>query len=625
MLALSAVVVAAFAARAGTASAAGPARRVVYLDDGEKVARDARHELPSSPWATGEIDLFALAGETVAFQAVLDVGAEPVGQATASLAFGPLPGARVATFAERFVPIVRPSGNDREPGSLAFTPRAAPPASGSRSFVGGFADPLVPGAAATAPAGERGAIWIDVAIPSDARAGTYRAILEVKDDQAVLDRRPVVLRVVESADRAARVLAYDNRAITVYYDPATLAKRMGAAVRDRAEVQLRQLLHAHGLSAIHEVTSPEPSTSTALDDAALDGTLYTNARGYEGPGEGVGEGIFAIGAYGALGDPSLEKAEIVGRFAKRLREARVFETTETFVYAVDEDCSSPRARAWRDQLAFVADAKGVRVGATCGNDPMEQAADLVMMTADRYDPAKARAASAKAKRVWAYNGQRPYAGPMMLDVPAVDLRANAWIAARYDVVRWFYWESIFWLDSNRGGKGGALGHDPFATAETFHNGGGDHANGDGILLYPGTQSPPMTDLGTPMLLPSVRLKNLRRGAQDLGWVRLARERNPDATEVVVRSMIPRALRDVKDEPATWPERGASWLDARRRLLAILEGPVVAAAPKQPETPQPLDGPTRGWAGTAALGALGALAALAAIVRGLLKSRRGRPS
>ena len=29
--------------------------------------------------------------------------------------------------------------------------------------------------------------------------------------------------------------------------------------------------------------------------------------------------------------------------------------------------------------------------------------------------------------------------------------------------------------------------DPFDEAETFHNDDGDWANGDGVLLYPGTQ------------------------------------------------------------------------------------------------------------------------------------------
>jgi hypothetical protein len=127
-----------------------------------------------------------------------------------------------------------------------------------------------------------------------------------------------------------------------------------------------------------------------------------------------------------------------------------------------------------------------------------------------------------------------------------------------------------------------------------------------------------------LVLPSVRLKNLRRGAQDLGWLRLAREHNPDATDEVVRSMIPRALHDMKDEPATWPARGTNWLEARHRLLEILDGPARPAAPKKPEAPREAASARPGCAGMSTLGALAVLAALA-FARGILKSRRNRPS
>ena len=187
--------------------------------------------------------------------------------------------------------------------------------------------------------------------------------------------------------------------------------------------------------------------------------------------------------------------------------------------------------------------RDVRVGATCGDDPVTQRSDLVMMTAPDYSPGRARIAKDAGKWVWAYNGQRPYAGALMLDVPATDLRANAWIAARYDVDRWFYWESTYWFDDNRGGEGGWDGFDPFVVAETFHNAAGDHANGDGILVYPGRQvGRGMKDFGVDDVFASVRLKNLRRGIQDAGYSALARAVDPDATNAIVRRMVPACAR-----------------------------------------------------------------------------------
>jgi len=364
-----------------------------------------------------------------------------------------------------------------------------------------------------------------------------------------------------------RTLPYPGAAIMAYYDPENLTRRIGSA--PAIEASLRHVLHAHHVSAIHEVTRVEGMG--AFDDDALRGALFTRARGYDGPGAGAGEGVFAIGAYGALKDPDAAKAELVARFAAHVEALGVADRTDVFVYAVDEKCDSPRPAAWRDALAG-GGAPRVLVGATCNRDPKAQAASLVMMTSDGYVPSRAASAG---KPVWVYNGIRPHAGPMMLDVPAVDLRANAWIAARYGVPRWFYWESTFWFDDNRGGKGGARGFDPFEVAETFHNQDGDYDNGDGILVYPGHQGDGMHDEGIAGVVPSVRLKNVRRGAEDAAYIALARAvSRADADEVVER-MIPRALGEASGG-AAWPERGAAWLAARRDLADIIDGNAPAS-------------------------------------------------
>jgi hypothetical protein len=161
---------------------------------------------------------------------------------------------------------------------------------------------------------------------------------------------------------------------------------------------------------------------------------------------------------------------------------------------------------------------------------------------------------------------------MMLDVPAVDLRANAWIAARYGVARWFYWESTYWFDDGRGGARPDGGFDPFAVAETFHDADGDWANGDGILVYPGKQiARGMIDYGSMTVFASVRLKNLRRGIEDAAYIALAREADRAAADAIVRRVIPRALANAPEgSRAAWPERGAAWIEARRALAAIAE-------------------------------------------------------
>ena len=76
---------------------------------------------------------------------VLEAGDEAIEDARVLL--GPLltrDGVRldadVEMFVERFLVVERPSGNDRSPGSLAFTAKSAL----GGAFVGAVADPLVP-------------------------------------------------------------------------------------------------------------------------------------------------------------------------------------------------------------------------------------------------------------------------------------------------------------------------------------------------------------------------------------------------------------------------------------------------------------------------------------------------
>jgi hypothetical protein len=575
--ALALVVVAVVAALALSPSRADaePATaraRVVVLDDGEKVARDRDHPLAPGPWPSGTIDLFAMRGETIALQVVIEAAAREVEGAHAVIGAlyteegSPLD-AVVDLFAERFVAITRASGGVVGNESLAFTAKAAP-----RGYVGWMADALVPfdvaGDLRIAPE-TRGAIWIDVTVPAAARPGTYRGALLVRDDGGEIDARTIALRVVD------RDLPYAAAKTMIYYDAANLAARMGDA---RAERDLRHLLHAHHVSAIHPVNDRR---DVAIDLEALSGEAFTPARGYRGPGEGIGERVFAIGSYGSLGEPGARALDAVDSVARLLRERGVFDATDTFVYAVDEECESPWGARWVDLARRRTAMRGVRVGVTCGRDPVAQAADLVMMTPEDLVPARARIAKATRDQwVWAYNGRRPFAGAMVLDVPAVDLRANAWIAARYDVDRWFYWESTFWRDANEGGRGrasGDAGFDPFVVAETFHNADGDWSNGDGILVYPGAQrgvaadGAAMTDFGVSGVFPSVRLKNVRRGVEDAGYIALARVVDRARADAIVRRVVPRALALAPStKRAAWPERGAAWIEARRALLALIE-------------------------------------------------------
>ena len=329
---------------------------LVVLDDGERVARDKDHPLPPSPWQD-EVSLFAMRGETVAVQAVVESDARLHGVHATFEAFKSMDGRelapRIDVYAEQFVHVLRPSGNEKEPGSLAFTADAAPD---PRETTGWLANPLVP-ADADLARGDRAALWINLTVPEAAPPGTYASTLLVSSAEGAIGARKVTLRVID------RDMPWAAQKTMVYYEPENLERRMGDTA---AEIELRQVLHAHRVSAIRELADP---SAIELDLRALSGELFTMPQGYDGPGQGIGEGVFAIGAYGALGAPSAAHLAKAAAFANRLREAGRMQDTQIFLYAIDETCKSPWAGEWRDLFARSDAMRGVRVGVTCGDEP----------------------------------------------------------------------------------------------------------------------------------------------------------------------------------------------------------------------------------------------------------------
>jgi hypothetical protein len=206
--------------------------------------------------------------------------------------------------------------------------------------------------------------------------------------------------------------------------------------------------------------------------------------------------------------------------------------------------------------------------------------------------------------VWIYNGQRPESDAFFTDTPATALRANGWIAAMAGIDRWFYWETTFWYDDNHGGHGP---YDPFTTAETFHNSGGDYCEGDGVLVYPGKQVDAFTDhsIGIDGVIASIRLKNLRRGIEDAGYYQLAHAADAAKAEAVATTLLPTVLSAaIDDSPVSWPVSGQTWFDARKALLALIpqQAPVVESGGADAGAGAGVDDPGAGAKGDTDAGA-----------------------
>lgn len=547
----------------GRAGHAAP--KVWAEDDGTRIS-------PSTSWSEldirrkARVDLFALRSETIAFQIAIRSGSLPLDGVTVEI----LPSSIAVnhhaldeTWIERFVvhPIqaIEPTRNGwlNHEETLAWSTAQAKP-SDAPLWIPDALIPIdhAPGWAAyplRIKPHQTACVWIDLHVPENAEEGLYSARIIVRDRDDVIASLPLRLEV-----KGAQ-LPFKAVKTAVFYDPAMLDARVG---KGPTELRLWQLFHRHHLT-------PMLSAKTVADihrlRPAIDGKAFRHEHGYTGPGRTKGNDVLVLGAYGALGEPNDAS---LARLHALTAELRLFpEPPFVFLYAIDEQCESDRAARWRRRLRSSGDPAiyGLRVGESCHLFSAGRAADVVLVPSTSFRAEDADEARSGGKWLWVYNGQRPRSGPLMLDASPLDLRVNGWIAAAFDVDRWFYWESTFWADSNSGGRGPV---NPFATADSFHNSAGDVALGDGLLVYPGRQLDfPEHSAGTDDVFPSVRLKHLRRGIQDAGYVALVASQDPELAEGIVRSVLPRALDEVSrlDRPASWSDDSAPFLAGRRML------------------------------------------------------------
>jgi hypothetical protein len=192
------------------------------------------------------------------------------------------------------------------------------------------------------------------------------------------------------------------------------------------------------------------------------------------------------------------------------------------------------------------------------------------------------------KEFYLYNGTRPSQGTFALEDDGVALRELAWAQYLKGVQRWFYWQSTYYNDFH-GGRGQI---NVFNTAATFSGAtsanpvfgevGKGHANGNGVLFYPGTDLVYSKDsYGVSGPIASLRLKFWRRGIQDVDYLVLANKIDPAATQSILHKMVPKALWDygVSDpNDPTWVATDISWSinpndweSARSALAHIIDG------------------------------------------------------
>jgi hypothetical protein len=100
----------------------------------------------------------------------------------------------------------------------------------------------------------------------------------------------------------------------------------------------------------------------------------------------------------------------------------------------------------------------------------------------------------------------------------------------------------------------------------------DFGNGDGVLFYPGRMPfYPEQDRGLDQLLPSIRLKNIRRGQQDAVIMGMVEKKHGREKVIgIIQKVLPKAMSEVKmTDTVQWSQHGSDYDKVRAELLELL--------------------------------------------------------
>ncbi len=531
------------------------------------------------------VTLDAAANETVSFQVVVDVRSgepAPLTVAWSALAAGrdTIDASNITAFRGWPVRVTH-----YPPWYLRLVDEAPRPT--------GFYDALVPLAAPRLgqpfglKAGERLALWVDVHVPRTARAGRYTGRLAVRSGEEEAWSIALAVNVYDFVLPDARPIAavggFDHQALFAGlirhegqpYVPTHLDRRnpvvrrgltalrhlMTLAHRHRIDLfdqRIRPLLKRDMFGKVHldwddydaivlpylEGTAfedrlgvpawPVPLTETWPDPAhyggrhsdayatTVGGLLVECRRHFAGSLESA-ERMFIWPYRGEIAAGAYEP------FARLARIARAADRDTPILCQLPQE--PPKLTGWRVP------------------EDMKALVDIAAPRAEWFDPLAARLAPRPEHRlvgVWLSPGTPPYLPSLGVIATPADVRAIPWFAAKYHCTGLFLPEVLHW---------GPEPFEPTASAQTR-------------LFYPGTIA------GLEEALPSVRLKRLRRGLQDIMylWVLQQRQRSEVArtvTDAMARYAGLNAAGDHYLDPRLdgWVQDPAAWDQARRLLAA----------------------------------------------------------
>ena len=564
--------------------------KVWALGDGEKVFRDdLMHpdKNNNSVWDGKTIRLKGLFNEVMAFQLILETGANAVKSVDVSidnpinklsgaaiggstLKYGP--SGYIEIFTEHYLHVK----DSTRPNWFYGSPASAP-----KKMTGWIPDALIPSDALPGAGGfpldiaasQNKGFWIDIHLPRDQKKyqpGKYTGSVLVRNEGKLIKEIPLEVTLLP-------YYLPDENHTTIWVFSSDVQSYFPSLSKEQVDNMLKFEGHRHrvDLTGGFDVnTSAFNKDSMARYKKYLDGTGFTPANGYYGTGEGVGEKLFPIGMYGSkvLGDTKSAVQQQSNLWVNWFHKNAP--AVKYFWYMIDE----PRESSYdwiKERSGWIkSNPDSGKYLPTFTTTGYIKALSGIIDYWAAYDGVDLKVLPEIRKNGgdhWFYNGNRPRYGSFILEGAAIDMRINSWILYKYGISTHFIWHSTAWKHNSQGPKG-SLHQNVYKSPLTFINDEMEFGNGDGILFYPG-HSPfyPEEERGLNRVFPSIRLKNIRRGQQDAEIMWMAEQKvGKEKVIAIINKVIPKALSEVSmKDPVPWSEKGDDYDEIREELLKLL--------------------------------------------------------
>ncbi|MHC4295374.1 MAG: hypothetical protein ACYSTL_07295, partial [Planctomycetota bacterium] len=531
-----------------------------------------------------KLKCFAAANETISFQVVIDAGESGIHglRIKASDLLSP-DGKKIASANIRLFRML--------PVKITSCPAWYMRLASEVPAKGSFYDLLIPASASrgaepfdVAPQ-QRLALWVDLHVPRETLPGDYAGSLKLSSPDMPGPPTRIELKVYDfvlpDARPLAAVGAFDYRTLFKTfvrhrgepYVPAHLDRRR-PLIREGLTIirQLMRLAHDHRLdlfdSAIHPAIKRDKFGKLRLDWEDYDAIVlpYLNGSAFE---DRIGCAAWCVPFSETWPDPSnyggdrsesyaKNTGELIGAIREHFTQTPEF-SERAFIWAyrgeVSEQGYQRHARLARiiraadSETPILSTLPPAPPPLTQWNIPEDfrTLTDVYAPRGEWLDPVEAKRLAEQVNPlagVWLSPGTPPYVPSLGALADPADVRALPWFALKYKCAGLFLPDVLDWS-----------GDVSVTRAESV-----------GRIFYPGTI------VGINEVFPSVRLKRLRRGLQDVAMLELlAQRQRKGIAKAFINSMVRYAgLFAVGDHYLDvllggWVKDGPTWVTARRLL------------------------------------------------------------